>query len=279
VKHIIVCPLCKSAKTNLFCDFEKKGQQYLACSKCGLIYVSKIAPKNELYKSYNGGWFKALRRNLFARFRSFDSYGDFDDFMSKADKITTLVEKEISSKGTAGRSNKSARSSKSTNVRLLDIGCNKGFLLHSAIQKGWSVCGIELVPELLIPFRRKHKQTPHKLFTGSFDVAHKNFKRNYFDVITAIDVVEHFEDPKKSIKKIYDILRPGGLFVIQTPDSESAKAKKSGTKWGALKPLEHLFIFNKKNYGHIIKEVGFSETRFFKPFEESDGNFVAVSKK
>jgi 2-polyprenyl-3-methyl-5-hydroxy-6-metoxy-1,4-benzoquinol methylase len=277
MEHITVCPLCKSPKTGAYCTIEKVDNGYLACSKCGLIYVSKIAPSDELYKSYNGGWFKALRRNLFARFRSFDSYGDFKDFMKKADKITTLIEKEISTKGATVRSNKNA--STGTNVRLLDIGCNKGFLLHSAIQKGWDVHGVELVPELLIPFRKKHKRTGSKLFTGRFDDTHKNFKKNYFDVITAIDVVEHFEDPKKSIKKIYDILRPGGLLVIQTPDSNCPKAKVSGAKWGALKPLEHLFIFNKKNYERIIQDIGFSKTDFFKPFEKSDGNFVAVSRK
>lgn len=266
MKSTTNCPLCKSPRTSLFIEHEKEKHRYKSCSKCGLIYVQARSSANELYKSYNGGWLKSLRRNLFSRFRKFDSFGNFEDFMKKADKITALIDKH-----------KNKRQSEP--IKILDIGCNKGFLLHSAINKNWDPFGIELVPELLIPFKQKHKTITHQLYTGSFDDLYKNFKKNSFDVITAIDVIEHFDNPRQSLKRMHQILKPGGMLLIQTPDSKSKNAKKTSKEWGALKPLEHLFLFNKQNYHELVEEIGFINTRFFKSFEEADGNFVAISKK
>ncbi len=228
-----------------------------------MLYVSRIPSHKELKRSYNGGWLKSWRRNLLARFRRFDSYGDFESFMNKADRIATLIQKNTHKK----------------DIKMLDIGCNKGFLLHMGLEKGWDVHGVELVSELLIPFKNTHKEMKDKLFSQEFDSVYENFEKGSFDVITAIDVVEHFEDPRNSIKKVYDILKPGGIFVIQTPDSKCKIAIKNGTRWGALKPLEHLHLFNKDNFEKLANAIGFSEIKFFEAFEEADGNFVAVLKK
>ena len=264
MKSTTNCPLCKSSRTSAVPGADKSKFNYKSCTNCGLIYVPNIASKKKLYKSYDGGLLKSFRRKILSRFRNFDSFGNFSNFIKKADKITAIVDKNIDKK---------------KQLKLLDIGCNKGFLLHSALQKNWDAYGVELVPELLIPFKKKYTEMENKIFIGGFEDVYKNFEDNYFDVVTAIDVIEHFEDPRESLKNIYNVLSPGGIFVIQTPDSQSDNAKQAGPKWGALKPLEHLFLFNKENYSTLANDVGFSEIKFFKPFEEADGNFVAISKK
>ncbi len=100
-----------------------------------------------------------------------------------------------------------------------------------------------------------------------------------FDLITAIDVVEHFEDPLTDFTGIFEILKPGGTFVIQTPEAACEKALELKEKWGGLKPLEHLHIFTSENLETYAKDFGFEDYQSFEPFEEADGNFVAVMKK
>lgn len=254
---VILCPLCKNKKHKTWGD-------YLLCSQCKLIFTAEQKEEKHLLHSYTGGFFKSLRRRLFSRFRRFESYGQYFAFMAKADKVSSLIEKNIK---------------KNKKIKFLDIGCNKGFLLHSAVQKGWDVYGIELVPELLIPFKKKYKSLANKLYTGSFDKNYKEFKKSSFDVISMIDVLEHFNNPIKTLSKVRSLLKKDGILIIQTPDSKSPLSKKLKGSWPALKKDEHLCLFNKTNYKEMAKNLGFTKTSFSRAFEEADGNFVAISQK
>jgi len=236
--------------------------EYLKCSSCGLIFVPDIAPSTKLLKSYTGGWFKSFRRKLLGNFRRFESWGQYKEFMQKAYKIRNMVESVVDNK---------------KQINILDIGCNKGFFLSACIERGWNVHGIELVGELLIPFKNKYKDAADNIHIGRFEDIHHKLNKGYFDVITAIDVVEHFEFPMESMKAIKQLLKPDGVIIVQTPDSNGMLSKQRGVKWGALKPMEHLFIFNKGNYTQLMQKAGFIITHTYPAFDDADGNFVAVS--
>ncbi len=238
---------------------------YLRCSRCGLIYVDNVQPTAKLYHAYDGGMLKAWRRKVVVPFRGFTQVRNFDKCMARANRIFDFV------------------ASLCTNHQApptwLDVGCNKGFLLAAAIAHGWNVYGVELVPELMVPFQRKFKPFAGNIFSQRFIDVQTQFNDNFFNVISAIDVIEHFEEPRRDMSGIYRILQPGGLFVAQTPDGAAPQARESKERWGALKPLEHLHIFNAANLEIFGKQLGFAEIRFFPPFEEADGNLSAVMRK
>jgi SAM-dependent methyltransferase len=129
------------------------------------------------------------------------------------------------------------------------------------------------------PFQRKFKKFAGNIFSQRFIDVQAQFQDNTFDVISAIDVIEHFEEPRRDMSGIQRVLKPGGLFVAQTPDGAAPQAGKLKERWGALKPLEHLHIFNSTNLEIFAKQLGFAEIKFFAPFEEADGNLVAVMRK
>jgi SAM-dependent methyltransferase len=258
------CFICASAeKVNHYAHVE--AHDYVRCSRCGLIFVDHIKPTAKLYHAYDGGMLKAWRRKLVAPFRGFTQVRNFDKSMARANRIFDFV------------------ASRYTNhleqPTWLDIGCNKGFLLAAAVAHEWNVYGVELVPELMIPFQRKFKQFANNIFSQRFIDVQTQFHDNTFDVISAIDVIEHFEEPRRDMSGIYRILKPGGLFVAQTPDGAAPQACELKERWGALKPLEHLHIFNAANLEIFAKQLGFVEIEFFVPFEQADGNLVAVMRK
>ncbi len=78
---------------------------------------------------------------------------------------------------------------------------------------------------------------------------------------------------------IFRKLRSGGIFIAQTPDGGCEQARVEQARWGALKPLEHLHIFNRTNLEKFAKKLGFRGIEFFDPFEHADGNLVTVMKK
>lgn len=240
------------------------SHEYLKCLECGLVYVDKIETADQLYSSYDGGFWKSLRRKLLMPFRSFEGARHFRQSMERANRIFDRV---------------LSNAPRNTRPVFLDIGCNKGFLLAAAIAHGWDVSGVELVPELTLPFKRRFPQYAGQIHSSDFSEAQGKMGDGMFDAVTAIDVIEHFEDPTREMGHIYRILKPGGILLLQTPDTDNAKAVELKEKWGALKPREHLHLFNRKNLKRFAGKIGFKKMEYFEAFDVEDGNMVAVLRK
>jgi len=227
--------------------------------------VDNIADWNVLYHAYDGGFWKSLRRSLVLPFRRFGYCRDFGRSMERARGIIEFIRRRDIDD--------------SAGINFLDVGCNRGFLLAAAIEQSWDVAGVEVVSELLVPFRREYPRYADRAISGKLTDARSVLEKERFDVITAIDVLEHFEDPAETMGMIYSMLKPSGIFVIQTPDTGCAPAPGDAPRWGALKPLEHLQLFNSANLALAARQAGFGEPDFHLPFEEADGNLVAVLRK
>src|SRR5258706_16079499 len=44
------------------------------------------------------------------------------------------------------------------------------------------------------------------------------YKKNFFDVITCLDVIEHVKDPRILLEKINTVLKKEGILIISTPN-------------------------------------------------------------
>lgn len=53
------------------------------------------------------------------------------------------------------------------------------------------------------------------------DITNLPFRDNCFDLVTANMVVEHLDDPEIQFKQVSKIMRPGGIFIIHTPNTLS----------------------------------------------------------
>ena len=161
----------------------------------------------------------------------------------------------------------------------LDIGCNKGFNVYASEEKGWEGNGNELVEEILVPIKNSKPHLKDRLKIGSFVELGKTYSDESFDLITCIDVIEHLTEPKAAMQDMIRILKPNGAVVYQTCDATPDKVEMYAD-WGALKPNEHLLLFDKENFKTMALNAGFTKVEFSDvPFEECDGNFVATCWK
>ncbi len=258
------CVVCETNQyAEDYCNID--NQNYLCCSHCGLIYVDELLKTKELYKAYSGNSIKSVRRKLVAPFRKLKHYKNFTLQKQRAEQIINFSINQIKISG--DRKN------------YLDIGCNRGFNLAAAHEQGLNIYGIELVPELIRPFINTYPQYKSQIFSERFEDAKLRLNADMFDLITGIDVLEHFENVVKDLQGIYEVLKPGGIVILQTPDVACERAHKEECQWGALKPLEHLNLFSGANLEILTKRIGFTDYRIEKEFEEADGNFVAVMSK
>ncbi len=49
------------------------------------------------------------------------------------------------------------------------------------------------------------------------------FSNNYFDTVVCTEVLEHLLDPRKALKNIYRILKPGGLLLVSVPNPQGLR--------------------------------------------------------
>ncbi|MCB1178865.1 MAG: class I SAM-dependent methyltransferase [Leptospiraceae bacterium] len=138
------------------------------------------------------------------------------------------------------------------NGNFLDVGCSFGGLLSRAKQAGFNPYGVE-VSEFSSEFTRK-KGIP--VFTGNFIDC--EYEENFFDVITMIEVIEHLENPSKVFDKLYSLVKPGGLVVIQTANFDGLQAKEEGKNYHYYLP-GHLYYYSDSNLTNFLKERGFSK--------------------
>lgn len=87
---------------------------------------------------------------------------------------------------------------------------------------------------------------------------------NKYDVILALDVIEHVVSPSDFMNKIYNLLNPGGIAIIGTPDVSSLSAKILKKKWYHIRPM-HLFYFTPKSFELISKrnELNIISKKYF----------------
>jgi SAM-dependent methyltransferase len=99
-----------------------------------------------------------------------------------------------------------------SSANVLDVGCGNGLFFEKLGLFG-TVHGIE-IDRSLIPEESPYR---HRIFDKPLgDPLYEPLR---FDLITALDVVEHIEDDRAAVDAMLAMLRPGGKLVITVPAS------------------------------------------------------------
>lgn len=100
---------------------------------------------------------------------------------------------------------------KTQNNKILDVGCGTGgdmLLLHEFGE----VVGLDFVDEAF-------KFAKNKGFVELVlaDVVDLPFSDSSFNIVVALDVMEHIKEDQKAFREVYRVLKPGGVFVCTVP--------------------------------------------------------------
>jgi 2-polyprenyl-6-hydroxyphenyl methylase / 3-demethylubiquinone-9 3-methyltransferase len=97
---------------------------------------------------------------------------------------------------------------------ILDIGCGAGFLSNDLAKAGHRVTGIDLSARSLDVAR--HRDDTRSVRYLQQDALALSLSRERYDVICAMDFLEHVETPRRIVEDISRLLKPEGLFFFHT---------------------------------------------------------------
>jgi 2-polyprenyl-3-methyl-5-hydroxy-6-metoxy-1,4-benzoquinol methylase len=137
----------------------------------------------------------------------------------------------------------------SSGGRLLELGSSVGYFLNAA-RVDFDVVGVE--PS---DWARKIARERFKLEVLSLKEA-EALEPASFDVAAMIDVLEHVTDPKQELARAVELLKPGGVLYLVTPDVSSLSAKILGSYWWGLRPA-HVQYFSEERLSKLLGELGF----------------------
>jgi 2-polyprenyl-6-hydroxyphenyl methylase / 3-demethylubiquinone-9 3-methyltransferase len=100
-------------------------------------------------------------------------------------------------------------------LRILDIGCGAGLLCEPFTRLGAQVIGVD--PSATnIAAARLHADKGHLSIDYRCTTVEQMDVRERFDIVLAMEVVEHVTDVGMFLNRCAAMLKPGGLMVIST---------------------------------------------------------------
>lgn len=153
--------------------------------------------------------------------------------------------------------------SASASRRVLDVGCAHGWFLEAAAAARYSVLGVE--PDAKVFEATAARGLPVR--KGYFPEALQPDEQ--FDVIVFNDVFEHIPDVHSIAAVCHQRLAPGGLLVLNLPNSRGffyrlskvfARAGWTGPferLWQKGFPSPHVHFFNATNLTGVVSRHGF----------------------
>ncbi|MGQ0563084.1 MAG: class I SAM-dependent methyltransferase [Gemmatimonadota bacterium] len=102
-------------------------------------------------------------------------------------------------------------------MALLELGCGNGYVAAQLASAGWRVTATDISAEGVAVARETYAASGARFVTASIYDATLAQRLGTFDVVLAIEVIEHLQLPRELLRRAFDVLRPGGRLVVTTP--------------------------------------------------------------
>ncbi len=227
------CEVCSGSRFSKM--FEMQNHTFVRCTECALERIDP-PPTDETLSAIYG-----------------DHYYDAWGLRTDAERVARL--KKATFSDLFDRLPKAAPGD-----RLVDCGAATGFLLEVAKERGYEPYAIEFGELGSKELARKFGEA--RVFQG--EIEHARFAdagNGDFQVVTMCDYIEHVREPARVLTRARELLAPGGVLAITTPDAGSLSRAALRSGWTHYK-IEHLHYFRRDNIKRLLERCGFSRVEF-----------------
>ncbi len=158
-------------------------------------------------------------------------------------------------------------------LRILDLGCGYGELLMLLNAKGYkNTEGIDISPQQIE--MAKELNVPNVQVADAF--AYLESQKNAFDVITGIDIIEHFSKDElvRLLGLIREALKPNGIAIFRTPNMDAPF-----TSTYAFGDYTHQSFLNLSSAEQLFNSLSFSRVEVLDSYIKVKGALKEAIRK
>lgn len=137
--------------------------------------------------------------------------------------------------------------------RALDVGCGSGRFVRTLNTLGWQAEGIDFSANAV----RAAREAGIPVRQGALEDA--GFEADSFDLISARHLIEHLADPAEFVAMVHNLLKPGGTFLIRTPNAKALARPLFGAEWFPDEIPRHLVLYSPQNLNRLLNGAGFAK--------------------
>ena len=143
-------------------------------------------------------------------------------------------------------------------IKILDVGCGTGGNLEMLAKFG-AAEGVDVSDEAL-EFCKSKVLKVHKGLAESLPFADESF-----EVVTALDVVEHLDDDVAGLKEMYRVLKTGGKTLIFVPAFMWLWGVQDDVSNHRIRYTKKQIVERLENAGFKIERATYANITFFAP--------------
>lgn len=228
-ERVARCEVCGAPAADHPIILWKNNTPVVRCTRCGLLYANPRWKATYLFGRYTPEYWTHYAKKIQA---------------SAVDPVANQLRWSLPLNSIAA--------ARQTGC-LLDVGCASGEFLLAAQARHWDVYGVESSAGAADQARRLTGATIH---SGTLDTA--PYAAGMFDAITLWDVIEHLQSPRAYVRQIAQLLRPGGVLALTTPNIRSLAFALLGQTWEIIGPNDHLYYFAPRTLARLLRDAGFA---------------------
>jgi SAM-dependent methyltransferase len=223
-------------------DFADFSPEYLCCENCQTLVVKNWPPAEQ-----------------------FDVVHDESDFYGRSYYESFVVQDGYPSLAERTRNDLNERCMhwmrtvlkyRLPPARTLELGSAHGGFVALMRWAGFDATGLELSP-WLVEYAKSTFGVP--MLTGPIE--RQNIEPSSLDIILHFDVLEHLADPRGTMRRCMELLKPDGLMIVQTPCFPTGRTYEEMVRnkdrfLEMLRPAEHLNLFSQASVRRLFSELG-----------------------
>lgn len=228
------CPLCEGDTRRLF---SKDSYWIRGCGCCGHRHTELRDSKDHVQRIYDDSYFNGGGAG-------YRDYLSEDRLLRAHGRRYARMLKRYAEPG-----------------RVLDVGCAAGFLLAGMIDRGWIGSGLEPNPRMARFARDELGLAVENCSLESYESEER------FDLVSMIQVLPHFVEPKGALEKAMTLVRPGGHLLVETWNRDSYTARWFGRQWHEYSPPSVLHWFSRDGLSAMLEGFGFAPVATGRPMK------------
>lgn len=151
-------------------------------------------------------------------------------------------------------------------LKVLDLGCGNGSLTHVIAQQGCEVIGVDNSAPGIAIARQSFPECEF-IQADIYELPAPDMVES-FDVVLAIEVIEHLLYPKEIARAAKKCLKPGGKLIISTPYHGYLKnlllaiSGQLDKHFTVLWDNGHIKFFSVATLTTLLKKEGYTDIKF-----------------